>query len=424
MVEIKKVKAKTSGSINLIIVGIVFSGFYWILEAVRDVFLFDKGNIIRRLFAPDSMSFWMRFLVVCIFVLSSVQAQSLKEKSKAGSMVGIIQIGAVFGVLYWILESFRDTFIFEKGNLFERLFIPDSMGLWMRLLAIFILLLFGVYVQSIINARKRVEEVLREKKEDLEKKMRERDVKLNKLYWEIDVHKKVGKRQARLLEELENVNRELRDFAYVVAHDLKAPLRSIGSLTGLVLKDYNEKLDGKGKQMLQLVIRKVNRMNDLIDGILQYSRVGRVKEEKLKVDLNQLVKKVVDFVDPPEYVDVEVENRLPSLVCEVTRIEQVFQNLVSNAVKYIDKPKGIVKIGCSKENGYWKFRVADNGPGIEEKYFEKIFQVFQTLDPPDKQESTGIGLALVKKIIEMYGGKIWVESEVGSGSTFFFTLPK
>ncbi|MGD1042918.1 MAG: ATP-binding protein [Sedimentisphaerales bacterium] len=109
---------------------------------------------------------------------------------------------------------------------------------------------------------------------------------------------------------------------------------------------------------------------------------------------------------------------------ERLRLKQVFQNLLSNAVKYTDKPKGQIKIGCTEENGFWKFSVADNGCGIKEKYFGKIFEIFQTLTSRDKTESTGIGLTIVKKIVELYGGKVWVESKVNEGSTFFFTLPK
>jgi len=115
---------------------------------------------------------------------------------------------------------------------------------------------------------------------------------------------------------------------------------------------------------------------------------------------------------------------LPTVECEQTRITQVFQNLLSNAIKYMDKPQGQIKIGCIEENGFWKFSIADNGPGIEEKYYEKIFQMFQTLLSRDEFESTGVGLTVVKKIVEMYGGKIWVESKVGEGSTFYFTLSK
>jgi PAS domain S-box-containing protein len=231
-------------------------------------------------------------------------------------------------------------------------------------------------------------------------------------------------KQEQLLRQLESVNQELKDFAYVVSHDLKAPLRAIASLVEWIDLDYKEKLDEKGKEMIHLLLGRVKRMNDLIDGVLQYSRVGRIKEEKTKVNLNHLVAEVVDMVAPPEDIDVHVQKKLPTVVCEKTRMGQVFENLVSNAVKYMDKSKGQIEIGCKSDKYDWKFSVADNGPGIDARHFDKIFQIFQTLAPRDEIESTGVGLSLVKKIIEMYGGKIWVESKVGSGSTFFFTWPK
>ncbi len=231
-------------------------------------------------------------------------------------------------------------------------------------------------------------------------------------------------RQAQLLEDLEKVNRELKDFAHIVSHDLKAPLRGIASLAEWISTDYADKLDEQGKEQMNLLIGRVVRMQNLIDGILQYSRIGRVKEKKDVVNLNELVSEIVDMVAPPENISVTVENELPTIECERTRIMQVFKNLISNAVKYMDKPQGQVKIGCIEENGFWEFSVSDNGPGIEEKHFERIFQLFQTLPSHDKSESTGIGLTVAKKIVELYGGSIWVRSKVGEGSTFFFTLPK
>ncbi len=132
----------------------------------------------------------------------------------------------------------------------------------------------------------------------------------------------------------------------------------------------------------------------------------------------------LNAIAPPENITVTIGNELPVIECEATRITQVFQNLLSNAIKYMDKPQGQIRVGCVEEESCWKFSVTDNGPGIEEKYFERIFQMFQTLSPRDEVESTGVGLTVVKKIIEMYGGGIWVESVVGDGSTFFFTLPK
>jgi PAS domain S-box-containing protein len=241
---------------------------------------------------------------------------------------------------------------------------------------------------------------------------------------DITDRKKAEQRQTQLLRELEKTNQELNDFAYITSHDLKAPLRGIATLANWISTDYADKLDEQGREQINLLTRRVVRMHDLIDGILRYSRIGRVKEEKVVVNLNELVSEVTDMSSPPENITITVENELPTIECERTRIMQVFQNLISNAIKYMDKPQGRIKVGCVEENGFWKFSVADNGPGIEEKYFEKIFQLFQTLSSRDKVESTGIGLSLVKKIVEMYDGEVWVESQPGKGSTFFFTLPK
>jgi two-component system sensor kinase FixL len=241
---------------------------------------------------------------------------------------------------------------------------------------------------------------------------------------DITERKKAEQRQAQLLEQLEKINKELNDFAYVISHDLKAPLRGIKTLTEWITTDYADKLDENGKEQMNLLERRVDRMHNLIDGVLQYSRVGRVKEDMVQINLNELIPEAIDSLAPPENISITIETELPTIKCERTRIMQVFQNLLSNAVKYMDKPQGQIKVGCIEENGFWKFYVADNGPGIEEKYFEKIFQMFQTLAPRDGSESTGIGLTLVKKIIEMYKGSVWVESEVGNSSTFFFTLPK
>jgi len=241
---------------------------------------------------------------------------------------------------------------------------------------------------------------------------------------DITERKQAEKRRAELLKELESANRELKDFAYVASHDLKAPLRGIKTLAEWLSTDYADKLGEQGKEQMGLLLRRVERMHNLIEGILQYSRVGRVQENRAAVNLNKLMSEIIDTLAPPANITITVENELPTIESEPTRIGQVFQNLLSNAVKYMDKPQGQIKVSCVEEDGFWKFGVADNGPGIEEKYFERIFQIFQTLSSRDDFESTGIGLTITKKIVELYGGKIWVESKVGEGSTFFFTLPK
>jgi len=241
---------------------------------------------------------------------------------------------------------------------------------------------------------------------------------------DITDRKQAEERQAQLLEEVKSANEELKDFAYIISHDLKAPLRGIKTLADWLATDYMDKLDENGREQINLLSRQVQRMHNLIDGVLQYSRVGRFKEKKVKVNLNDRISEVIDMVAPPENIEITVENELPVVECEQTGIMQLFQNLLSNAVRYMDKPQGQIRIGCVEEDAFWKFSVSDNGPGIKEKHFEKIFQMFQTLSPRDEFESAGIGLTVVKKIIEMYGGKIWVESEVGNGAAFFFTLPK
>jgi len=239
-----------------------------------------------------------------------------------------------------------------------------------------------------------------------------------------DALKALNKELEATVEKMTKTNRELEDFAYVVSHDLKAPLRGIKTLTEWISADYADKIDENGVEQLNLLSNRADRMHNLIEGILQYSRVGRVKEEQIRINLNELVPQVIDLIAQPENTSITVENQLPTITSEPTRIAQVFQNLLSNAVKYMDKPQGQVRVACAEENGFWKFSVADNGPGIDEKHFERIFRMFQTLLPKDEFESTGIGLSVTKKIVEMYGGKIWIESEPGEGSTFLFTFPK
>ncbi len=223
---------------------------------------------------------------------------------------------------------------------------------------------------------------------------------------------------------LEMANRELNDFAHVVSHDLKAPLRGIRTVADWIATDCADQLSPEAREQLGLLCQRTDRMQGLIDGILQYSRVGRVPEERVRIDLKELVAQVLDMLAPPANVEITITDELPVVELERTRVFQVFQNLLSNALKYLDKPVGHIAIGCRDDGPCWTFRVADNGPGIDEKYHEKIFELFQTLARSHDGQSTGIGLTLVKKIVEFYGGEVWVESVAGKGSTFFFTLPK
>lgn len=241
---------------------------------------------------------------------------------------------------------------------------------------------------------------------------------------DITRRKLAEQQQVVLMHELQNANEELKNFAYVVSHDLKAPLRAIGSLADWIATDYADKFDDAGREQLRLLVGRARRMDALIDGILQYSRVGRADEGRTDVDLNALLHEVIDTLAPPPHIRIEIDTALPTVHIERTRMQQVLQNLLSNAIKYLDKPQGEIHVGCMTEKKTWKFYVRDNGPGIEQRHFERIFGLFQTLLPRDRVESTGVGLALVKKIIELHEGRVWLESTVGTGSTFYFTLPR
>jgi hypothetical protein len=230
--------------------------------------------------------------------------------------------------------------------------------------------------------------------------------------------------QAKLLADLAIANQELKEFAYIVSHDLKAPLRGISSVAGWLREDYSYCLDDEGKELLQLMARQVRRMDKLIDGVLQYSRIGRVREQKSQINLMLLLDEVIEVIAPPATIQIIVETELPMVWAEITRIQQVFQNLLSNAVKYMDKPSGEIRIGHEEIDDFWQFYVQDTGMGIQERDFDRVFQIFQTLIPRNPLESTGVGLAIVKKIVEIYGGKIWLTSQIGIGSTFYFTLPR
>ncbi|MFB2768635.1 ATP-binding protein [Pelatocladus sp. BLCC-F211] len=283
-------------------------------------------------------------------------------------------------------------------------------------------------LQTEIIERKRVEQELRQYKEHLEELVEQRTTELAKtnelLQQEVVQRQQSQEKMALLLKELESTNKELNDFAYIVSHDLKAPLRGISSLSEWLLSDYADKLDDEGKELINLLIARVKKIYSLIDAILQYSRIGRIKEEIRRVNLNDVVTEVTELLEPIENIQIDISNELPIVDCEKTRIEQVFQNLLSNAIKFIDKPQGKITIACTEKNGYWQISVKDNGPGIEKEHFERIFKIFQKLSDNKNSDSTGIGLAIVKKIVEMYGGEVWVESELGVGTTFFFTLKK
>lgn len=221
---------------------------------------------------------------------------------------------------------------------------------------------------------------------------------------------------------LEKINKELDQFAYIVSHDLKSPLRAISHLSEWLEEDLADVLTSDTQHKMVLLRSRVNRMEALINGILKYSRIGRTQFIGEEVDVATLLQGIIQDLEPIPNFSFEIQGQMPILVTEKIALSQVFNNLISNAIKYNHQNKGFVQIGV-KERGknVYEFYVKDNGPGIESLYHEKIFGIFQTLESRDKVESTGIGLAIVKKLVESQGGDVWVESELGKGAKFCFT---
>lgn len=272
--------------------------------------------------------------------------------------------------------------------------------------------------------REHLEELVEKRTKELKEKTDKIEESRKALTYLVKNVNEAGKELRKVNMEYAAANKELTEFAYIVSHDLKAPLRAISQLTHWISEDYSEAFDDNGKMQMDLIIKRVKRMDGLIDGILRYSRVGRIREKEKHLDLNLLVNEVIDNIAPPDNIQIIFENKLPVVFRDSIRMEQVFQNLIGNAIKFMDKGEGIIKVGCADKGAYWKFSVSDNGPGIDKRYHDKIFRIFQTLTPRDAHESTGIGLTLIKKIIGQYGGSVSIESEAGHGATFFFTLPK
>lgn len=233
---------------------------------------------------------------------------------------------------------------------------------------------------------------------------------------------------ARLFEQvrehvaaLQKTNRELDQFAYVASHDLKAPLRGIGNLAQWIEEDLGDKMDARAKEHMQLLRGRVVRLENLIGGILAYSRAGRHKGDRAELDVRALAAEAWELLSPPPSAHLAMAPDLPRLVASRTQLQQVLMNLFGNAIKYNEGRELHVELGGRRVDRGYELFVRDDGVGIAPAYHDRIWGLFQTLERRDKLESTGIGLSVVQKIVESNGGRTWVESQPGAGATFYFT---
>ncbi len=274
-----------------------------------------------------------------------------------------------------------------------------------------------------ITERNRADEELEKHRAHLEESVKERTAKLES---EITERRRVEESLKRYAEELARSNRDLEQFAYVASHDLQEPLRMVASFTQLLEKHYKGKLDASADEFIKYAVDGANRMQKLINDLLTYSRLGTRGKPFGSCDcqsvLGQAIANLRTAID--ENLVIITNDDLPTIVADESQMIQLFQNLIDNAIKFRKKESSLIHVSAQKNGNEFIFSVRDNGIGIDPQYKERIFIIFQRLHGKEEYKGTGIGLAICKKIVERHAGRVWVESELGKGSTFYFTIPE
>ncbi len=262
----------------------------------------------------------------------------------------------------------------------------------------------------------RSQQLLQQANQELEQRIAERTAEL--VY--------TNKQLEKMNVELVGSNQELEKFAYVVSHDLQAPLRSIKMFAELLAQEYKNKLNSQADEYLDYITDSAERMQALIKDLLAYCRAGKNEQTWISIDLNDVINNVLRDLEASiqeSKARIKIE-RLPTVQANPREINQLFQNLISNAIKFRGKNTPCIEIKAQSQQQQWLISVKDNGIGIEPQYQDKIFQIFQRLHSLEEYPGTGVGLAICQKIVERHGGSIWVESQPNRGSTFYFTLPQ
>lgn len=304
----------------------------------------------------------------------------------------ILIISICFGLISWLLDAIIDFLFFNKGTFLGSLIYDVPIHhFFMRLLVVMLFFLFGLIILNYFTKLKRTEKAL--EKQTI---------------------------------ELSRSNAELEQFAYVASHDLQEPLRMISSYVQLLTRRYKDKLDEDANEFIAYAVDGATRMQKLINDLLAYSRIGTHGRAFKMTDCERVVEQVLGNLEVSirECNAVIEHGPLPTFMCDGLQISQLFQNLINNAIKFRNVQTPYIRICAKEKDNEWIFSVQDNGIGIDPKYAEHIFIIFQRLHDRSKYCGTGIGLAICKKIVERHGGSIWMESQPGKGATFYFSIPK
>ncbi len=444
--------SKLKKTINLVWFGILFSVFYWCLESVRDVIVFDSENIFNRIFTPDRISFWMRMLVVCILILFSAVAQSHREHieskkhkiSRPVKMSSMIVVAVGFAGLYWVLESVRDAFIYNKGSFIEQVFTPDPLGVWMRLLAVCIISLLGIYAQNLINERQKTEEQLRQSQEKLEKLITERTEKLSKSNYLLKKLKKEMVERNRVEKENEKIQEQLFQVQ---------KMEAIGRLTGGVAHDFNNLITAilgcaslaisniRPQDIVYDDLKDIEymatRAADLTRQLLLFSRKlpMQFSTNQLNEIVQQLHKMLRNMIQENIEIHEDLEDHLYTIYADRGTIEQLIVNIMVNAQDAMPAGGKIIirteNIDFDKSNYHMipnarvgKFvclTIEDTGIGMDKETLAHVFDPFFTTK--NVGEGTGLGLSVVYGIVEKHKGWIHIKSKPNKGTIFQVYLP-
>ena len=308
-------------------------------------------------------------------------------------------------------------------------FRPDPWSGWVTLAGgLAFTALLTVYFSTLVGRAAKIKRLVTERTLQLSELNEELNIEINERMKAEQglqrLNETLEQRVAARTAEVEQHVKELEQFAYVTSHDLKAPLRGIANLAVWLEEDLEEKLTETTREQLGLLRDRVQRMNELIEGLLEYSRIGKANHPMASVDTSELLAEVIDSLSPPDGFAVHVAENMPTVYTDRLHLYQVFSNLIGNSIKHGAGAQGHATVTVNDNGELYEFTIADDGPGIAPEYHEKIFQMFQTLTVNDFGSNTGIGLALVRKIVQEHGGSITVESEEGSGAAFRFSWPR